>query len=195
MSTRTQSALPSAERFVRVAALTFIVGSVGQIVLGILEAANPSEPGDPGHSFQLTLVAVSFAMQLVGVIGLARSRAAGDGWLARLGLGLTIVGLGLFVVAVLAHLIAMNDILFPIAQPVSGLGMVLAGIAVLRTSLWRGWQRVTPLLSGLYPFLVLVPVFALAGGPNFLAIAGWNVCWLALGAALFTETSSHTVLA
>ncbi len=186
MTAATHSVLPAAARFVPAADLSCIVGALTQIVLGIVETVDPQGPTDP--PVRLVLGGISFVLLLVGVIGLARSRAAGDGWLARIGLGLAIAGSVLFVVAVLADLFASNDSLFNVASLVTALGMLLAGIAVLRAGTWRGWHRATPLLCGLYPLAVLPPVFALTGGPNYLAIAGGNVFWLALGVALLTET-------
>jgi hypothetical protein len=66
--------------------------------------------------------------------------------------------------------------LFSLAIPFAGLGFILAGILVIRAKQWMNWQMLIPLVTGLYPFVVLLPVFAITQGPNFLAIAGWSVC-------------------
>ena len=64
------------------------------------------------------------------------------------------------------------------------LGLILAGIAVLRAGWWSGWHRYPVLATGLFIPLILMPSFALPGyGPNY-AIGLWGICWLLLGAAL-----------
>lgn len=73
---------------------------------------------------------------------------------------------------------------------VQGLGLLLAGIAVLRAGSWRGWQRFTPLLCGLYTFLVLIPALALSPeGYNAWALAGWQIPFALLGVALYQQGS------
>lgn len=62
--------------------------------------------------------------------------------------------------------------------------MVAAGIGVVRSGYWRGWCRWTPLLCGLYPFVVIFPVFAAIGEPNFLLLSGWGALWLGLALPL-----------
>jgi hypothetical protein len=124
---------------------------------------------------------------LIGVIGLARSGAAGNGgWLAKLGLSVTLVGSVLLIPFELLLLmnVALGELLLGFYAPLTGLGLLLTGIVVLRVGRWQGWQRFTPLICGLYPFLVLIPVFAASGGPNFWAIAGWQVPFVLLGLAL-----------
>jgi hypothetical protein len=73
-----------------------------------------------------------------------------------------------------------------------GAGMVLVGMAMLRGGRWRGPGRFTPLVCGLYIFVVLLPAFALFGMPNYWAIAGWPLCWLFLGIALLRVPASVT---
>ena len=66
-----------------------------------------------------------------------------------------------------------------------GLGLLLAGIAVLRAGRWRHWHRFTPLLCGLYTFLILIPALALSDGYNAWALAGWQIPFVLLGVALY----------
>lgn len=84
--------------------------------------------------------------------------------------------------------------LFNIAPPLSAIGMVLAGIAVLRTGCWTGWHRFAPLIVGVYVFVVMTPVLVISGGPPataaLWAIAGGELCWMLLGVALWIEASA-----
>ena len=72
---------------------------------------------------------------------------------------------------------------------VQGLGLLLAGIAVLRAGRWSGWHRFTPLLCGLYTFVILIPALALSDGYNAWALAGWQIPFLLLGVALYQQRS------
>jgi hypothetical protein len=179
-------------RFGRLAGATAAVGALIQIAMGIVEVVDRASPADPGFAFRTTLVAIAYVMLLVGVLGLARSRAAGAGWQARIGVCAACAGWLLSVVAQLTLQVdpaLAERVLFPIGTVLIGLGMGLAGFAVLRTHRWQGWARFVPLLCGLYPFVVIFPVFTLSGGPNFLVLAAWGLCWLLLGVALRAETA------
>lgn len=79
--------------------------------------------------------------------------------------------------------------LFGIVEPLMAAGFILLGIGLLRSGTWRGWHRVVPLLCGLYLPFVLVPAFALTGGPSFPAITAWQVLFLLLGVAMWREAA------
>ena len=77
----------------------------------------------------------------------------------------------------------------PISVPLTGIGMLLTGAAVLRCGRWRGWPRYTPLACGLVPFVIELPGFITVGdSPNlhiFIACTStsWLVFFIALRAA------------
>lgn len=82
----------------------------------------------------------------------------------------------------------LGGALLGLSALVQGLGLLLAGIAVLRAGCWHGWQRFTPLLCGLYTFLVLIPALALSPeGYNAWALVGWQIPFALLGVALFQQ--------
>jgi hypothetical protein len=74
----------------------------------------------------------------------------------------------------------------PLAALLTGVGMTVAGIGVLRARRWSGWQRPVPLLTGLYPFVAMFPLVALTGEPALPMIALWGLLWIALGGAVLT---------
>lgn len=175
--------------FVRSSALSLILGALLQLVLGTIQHVAPVWPPSLAFSIRNSAIALSHLLVLIGVIGLARTGGAGNGWLGKIGLGIAIVGGILFIPSEL--LIQFNQTLGSnldgMCAMLLGLGLVLAGIAVIRARQWQGWHRVMPLLTGLYVFLVIFPAFAITKGPNFLALAGWGVPALLFGIALRAE--------
>lgn len=167
------------------------------IVAGFLQTAGDSiyaldriYPGQSGFAFTNANAAIWHCLFVLGLIGLLSSGVAGPGWLGRIGLSIGIVGMGLLIAAeILTQLLGeIPALLIGASVPVTGLGLVLAGIAVLRSRRWRGWRAVTPLLVGAYPLLVMLPAFALLGEANYIVVAGWGLFWMLLGFALLTSS-------
>ncbi len=73
-----------------------------------------------------------------------------------------------------------------------GLGLILAGIAVLRTGLWTGWQRWVPLVLGIYVFVPMTPLIIVSGGPpaplGLVGLLGWEILWVLAAAAVLTAS-------
>lgn len=175
---------PSARRTV------IALGGLGaglQVLGGLLETVDRVRVGEPGFGVRTTVIVAAYLLLVVSVFALARSGAAGRGAIARYGLVVAGAGWVLAVVAELALRVDVDlaeQVLFPIAIIAIGIGMVAAGVGVLRTGRWHGWRRWIPLACGAYPFAVTFPVFAAAGEPNFLVLSSWGVCWLVLALAL-----------
>jgi hypothetical protein len=128
---------------------------------------------------------------LVGVVGLAFWGVT-LGWLGWIGLGITLLGRVVFVLAEIhASILVEDSILQPVGALITAVGMTLAGISVLRTGRWGGWQRFTPLFVGVYPFLMMFPFVIVTGEPNILAISGWGLAWFLLGYAIWTSVAAE----
>lgn len=133
--------------------------------------------------------------ELAAVVALALCGAAGAGWPGRAGLGLA--GLGTALLAVAEVLTeagrGVSDTLFAIAPALVGLGMLVAGVAVVRAGGWTGWRRWVVLGLGGYVFAVLTPVLIAAGGPPapgaLWALACWEALWVLVAAAVLVETA------
>lgn len=177
-------------RSTRTAALVCVVGTAYGAVYAAAAAITAWEPS-LSYAFRVPMHLAALA----GVIGLVLSGAAGTGWLGRVGLGAATLGQVLLSAAELTYpgRPEVGEQLFMIAPPLSAIGMVLAGVAVLRTGRWTGWLRFTPLIVGLYVFVIQTPVFVIAGPPPAAAavwtIAGWELCWVLLGVALWTDAA------
>ncbi|MGH2601434.1 MAG: hypothetical protein ACRDJ9_18870 [Dehalococcoidia bacterium] len=164
-----------------------------QIVLGLALAPHQN-PGSSIFGLITALNAASHLLLLVAVAGLLRSSALGSSRLGHGGLVLTLFGLVVLVLAEPTSLLNMEIavILFSMSTLAIMIGMILAGIAMLRGGRWTGWQRFAPLACGLFIPLILVPAFALPGYASNYAIGVWGVCWLLLGLAL-RESNSATI--
>ncbi len=129
------------------------------------------------------------ALLLAGVVGLAWSGAVGAGRLGRIGLGFALLGRTSFLLGEFHSFVQGKDdeVLVPLGALVTGLGMLLVGIAVVRARRWEGWHRIIPLLTGLYPFVAMFPIIAITGEPSPLMIALWGLLWVLLGLVLYAE--------
>lgn len=178
---------------ISVAAWSGIVGALMQIVLGIALAPHQN-PSSPYFGLITGLNATSHLLILVSIGGLIRSGAAGRSGLGRLGLTLTVFGLVVLILAEPTSLIDMDIaiVFYSVSTLAIALGLILTGVAVLRTRRWSGWHRFTPLVCGLYVPLVLLPAFALPGLISNYAIGIWGVCWLLVATSLRAEAAPST---
>jgi len=181
--------------FVRSAGLWLILGALLGMGVGPAQAVFPVHNPSLGFTFRQVLVSLIHALVLLGIIGLVRSGAAGNGWLAKIGLGLALLGGALFIPAELILLgnNTLGNSLDGLCAVMMAVGFTLVGIPVIQAHRWHGWHRFTPLLAGLYIFLVLLPVLAIAhGGPSlFWALGGWSVPLLLLGVSLRAEARAR----
>jgi hypothetical protein len=176
---------------VRIPALAGATGAA-LLVLRALGAVTGLWTDDAGFAGNATDV-VCFSLLIAGLAGFARSGAA-TGVPARLGVALAMAGLALYLlVAVVAFAgIAIGEAVHPISVPLTGAGMLLTGIATVRTRLWTGWRRFAALICGIVPFAVELPGFILYGDrPNlsYFIACTW-AAWLLVFAALWTATAT-----
>jgi hypothetical protein len=191
MTTTTLEGRRSSGSAIGIAAVAFVVAALLQLALGIPLA--PLQANEPVLWPIAGLNALNHVLLIVGVIGLAQSGVAGRGWLAITGVGLTLLGLAALTIAEVIWALAGEssaELFYILGSVASMVGLVLAGIAVLRTGLWTGWRRYIVLATGLYIPLIMFPSFALPGYASNYAIGIWGICWLLLGVALWSESGS-----
>ncbi|MCC6629998.1 MAG: hypothetical protein IT340_21685 [Chloroflexi bacterium] len=187
MAVTTVERTRAGDGLVAAAAWATIAGALLQIALGSL-LAGQQDAAAPLFGLVAALNAISHLLVLAGVIGLARAGVAGRGALAVTGLGVTMLGWAVLVLAEVVWLSgAPPDALYGLATLALGLGPILAGVAVMRAGRWDNWRRFTLLACGLYVPLALLPSMALPGLAMNYAIGLWGVCWLLLGLALRAE--------
>ena len=162
---------------------------------------------------------VLLLMAIAGTAGLLRSGVTGKSAAAKVGLSLTLLLtsiLGANAVGGNLNIIELHGLVRVMTQQGSdqalfslllmmllvGLsGLLLAGIAALRTQRWQGWHRYSPLLVGLFPLFSLLflhpsllPSLMEISLPNrnrlaYLISAVFAFCWFLLGVALRAETN------
>ncbi|MGQ0574101.1 MAG: hypothetical protein ACT4RN_07830 [Pseudonocardia sp.] len=144
-------------------------------------------------SLARNLVYVLFQVTvIVGLAGVIMLGATGSAWWGRAGIGLAILS---YVVLIGGELVEPFDpatatVIFDNVALLFGLGMVLAGGAVLRARRWSGWRRYVPLVLGAYTFVVFLPLAIVAGEAGFwVAVTGLSLLFAALGLAVVREAS------
>ena len=73
-------------RFVHLAGFCLILGALIGLGSGILQVLAPTAPGSSAFISRNNIVILSHLLVLSGVLGFARSGAAGNSWLAQSGL-------------------------------------------------------------------------------------------------------------
>jgi hypothetical protein len=141
------------------------------------------------------LYAVFHALVFVGVLGYARSGAAGPGRGARIGTGTALIGTAvLFAAELLSIPIADQRVddtgaglvgaCFGLGSFLSAIGFIAAGVATMRAAHWDGWRRYVPLATGAWlmalVFLAMTPLLP-------IGVALYGVLIAALGVALVTQ--------
>ena len=173
---------------IRIAGVLCTVGGIGWVANALL--TDVISPPNNSGAFVITEVLwiVIQLLLLVGVVALALSGVV-SGWFGGIALGLALLGRADFVLAEIHSLILGEEsVLLPLGALITAVGMTLVGITVLRARRWRGWPRFTPLLVGVYPFVVMFPLIFITNEPNILAIGGWGLTWLLLGYAMWSST-------
>ena len=167
-------------------AATALVITVAAVLYSAVVALSGWEPR-LGWLFQ----AVIHVGELLAVLALAWSNAAA-GRVFQVAAGVAVLGQAVLAVAELIWPVLpdLGDTLFAVGPLLSGLGLIVAGVMVVRARQWQGWRRFAPLAVGAYVFVALIPVLIGSGGPPAPAavwtICGWDVLWALTAAAALT---------
>ena len=173
-------------------------------VSGVYLAAVPPSVADDRFSYPLTATGFAviqgwFVLQhlglLAGIVGLGRLLGTGGG---RFGVRVAAAGMLLLTVTELAAIAAANstypgrgtgvlDALYGISSVAIGVGLVVAGVVVLRARGWRGWTRWVPTMLGAYVFVPMIPLMFAGFLTARLAITGWMLLFALLGWVLARE--------
>jgi hypothetical protein len=188
----------------RAGAVCLAAGVLGA-VSGIFLAVYPAQVSEEMFSYPLTaggftVIQIWFFVQhlglLAGIAALPRAAVMAQGRSARWGTGLAVWGMALLAVTELIAIAARNstypgdvtgvlDVLYGVSSVATGVGLILAGVAVRRRGRWTGWRGVVVLVAGVFVFVPMMPALM---GPFVLArlaITVWMLLFAALGYALW----------
>lgn len=169
----------------RPAGIAAVAGGLTLTALGLGAAFDPDFLG----SAWFVLAGIAAILLVVALLGLRTATADVRG--ARAALTVAAAAMTLFA---LAHFFALVDqdtalLLFSVFMILASAGIIVAGIAIARTSVWPGTRRFVPLLCGVWPLATIPAAAAIGDLPHFLAITCWGGCWVALGVALLALVS------
>jgi hypothetical protein len=168
------------------------IGGLTIAGLGLVATVRPDSTGP----VWFVLAGVAAELLALGLLGL-RSAVAGIR-LARVATAVSAAAMALFG---LAHFYVLVDEdtavgLFSAFMIVAAAGLVVTGVAVARADRWPGARRFAPLVTGVWPLATIPAGAALGDVPHFLAVAGWGLCWVALGLVLLgTRTAAREAAA
>ena len=151
-----------------------------------------------GGAFAITqtLFAITHVGMILGLIALRGCGAVPPGRLGRVGLLVAVSGMVVLTVNELLAIIPAGQstgsraagtvgAIYGLATILMGLGMVMAGIAVLRGGVWSGWERWLPLVLGIWLFVPTMPALFTDGDVARVALAGWALLFALLGWVLW----------
>jgi hypothetical protein len=141
---------------------------------------------------------------LAGVVAFVVSGAPGPGRVARMGGWLAVAGTTLLTIAELNTMryadwllddanAGLMGVSYAVACNLVGVGMILAGVGVLRSGRWAGWHRWTPVVLGVAQFVVLTPGLFLGFAAARVAIGVWMLMYGALGWSAWVELRPASV--
>ena len=189
--------------FVRWSGWAFVVSGLMALCLAVYATQNFAQVQAPLATPTTvsivwnSLATVSRALGVVGALGLAHSSAVGRRWWGWVGMVIFVLGAALNVLVSGSEVfkITMTSLMLDgNTEFFSGLGLTIAGIAIIVERRWQGWRRFAPLLFALYPWLVITPalVLSFSHGPAVLhwAVAGGVAPTILLGVALSSEAGN-----
>lgn len=185
--------------------LTIIAGAVqgdGALITGVYRNSSPisdarlSYPWDGATAITTSLIwGVTQVLIVAGLIAFARIDAART-TAGRVGGRLAVAGAMLYVVAhalsVAGYDAALEDPIsiavlscFGVGTLLTAGGLIMAGLAVLRSGVWSGWRRYTPLVLGAW----MVAMMPLQFTPALPAAVGiYALAVMAFGLAMIRES-------
>jgi hypothetical protein len=157
-------------------------------ILFLVLSGTPTETQLGDIIFSIGQVSILFSMLLLHKLNLN-----GRGFWKKFSLLIPVFG-SLSYLGGIVSLFIGNPIIifFPLGALLIGLGMLIVGIQVVRAGELKEWKRFTPLIVGLYPFVIMFPIVIITGSPSIHAIMLWGIPWKIMGCALLSELyASH----
>jgi len=141
---------------------------------------------------------------LAGLLGLWWSGLAGSGRLGRVGSWTAIGGMAMLAINELLAISASGSsaavanagpigALYGVASTLIGVGLILAGVAVLQTGRVTDWRRYVPLALGIFVFVPMLPALFASFVLARLAIGAWMLGFAVLGWVVASTATAPAV--
>lgn len=78
----------------------------------------------------------------------------------------------------------------PMGTLLTSLGMLWVGAVSIRSRIWSGWHRFTPLFVGLFTFMVQLPLYLILGTPPYHVLPLWGLPIGLLGIASWRQAKA-----
>jgi hypothetical protein len=145
-----------------------------------------------------TLISILWCLGQLGILAILyfifSNELNGKSLLAKMSLGLPSLGaISYLTHHILHHIFNIDSIklFLPLGALLTGVGMCIVGVQIVVFNKWSGWQKITPLLTGLYPFLIMFPLLIVTGHPSIYAIMFWGLPWLLVGVTINSQALSE----
>jgi len=168
-----------------------IVGGVLVTVSGVLldsQTAGAASADTTAARLANGLFAIAVLGLVGGLLGLRGLRVGGPGWLPRTAFVVTLLGLLLWIIGGLYLTMdaSVDQPFTPAGGLISSLGMIVLGIAAMRSGVLTDWRRFVPLLVGVW-FFVQIPLqiaffISAQGSPSYALLLGvFGLLWALVG--------------
>jgi hypothetical protein len=181
--------------------LTFSFYFIG--LHSLLKAFSPPIDAGAIPAVKMVISCIASLCLAGGSMGLLALGAAGTGRVKSLGITgavITLLGLASYITGSLYIYSfserAVKQLFTPAGSFLLTLGMLLLGIAVLKTRMLRGWRAAMPLLVSFY-FPLQFPLQAVlflgkGRGPNPFLLGAWGIFWFLQGYAIWSSAREFT---
>jgi hypothetical protein len=181
---------------IRLAGLGCLIGGLLFFSLNLVPGLGPDGP----LALLSNLLSVLLLLGLLGgPVGLIAMGAIGEGrtkLAGRIGAGVALLGLLSYLGGVVYTTLVdpSMGLFYALGALLSGVGMLIMGVAVILARRLGGWRRLTPALVGLY-YLLMIPIQVVffigpTGQPSELLLGFWGLAWALLGAAIASYEAS-----
>jgi len=183
-----------------------LLGAASGIYLAVVRPeVSPERYSYPLESAQFAIIQIWFVVQhlglLLGIVAFGATGAAGWVWRRRVGQVAAVVGMAWLAITELVAILAARataasslttflNFNYGISSVLIGVGLVIVGLAVLRTREMHGWRRFLPLVIGVYVFVPMTPALAGPFVAARLAISGWMLLFALLGWTLTQDEAA-----
>jgi hypothetical protein len=160
------------------------IGGAALAILGIISAIDSDLVG----TVWFIVAALSIWLFAAGVLGLSRSVTT-----PRVARGALTAAAGALFLFGAAHFYTLVDedtaiLLFSVFMILSAIGLIIAGLSIIRHSAGGGWSTKITLVCGAWPLLTIPVGAALGDIPHFGAIAVWGLTMIIFGVGLRNST-------